>query len=265
MQGRERTPWKGETTCSSHYSLQGKKTSWERHRILTEPWWPSSRLGDAAEDHAGMHRVGTAPRGDLGHPIPHQGPARGTRGRISGAEWPDLPFLSPKAPSWHGEGAQSQLWLHQRPRGLSSPHSSLFSPGPCPSWSTEPAGGNPRRVQSESQGRAPAAGMGLSGAGAGPAPLSLTPGRLSQPRQGAGSSLELTARMSCRITAAGGTLGALPGPPWLCLSPDLSPAAPLCLLLLSSTRAGSSALTIFRLVQRKAWHSRFSLSWFWAM
>lgn len=132
VQGRERTPWKGETTCSSHYSLQGKKTSWERHRILTEPWWPSSRLGDAAEDHAGMHRVGMAPRGDLGHPIPHQGPARGTRGRISGAEGSDLPFLSPKAPSWHGEGAQSQLWLHQRLRGLSSPHSSLFSPGARP-------------------------------------------------------------------------------------------------------------------------------------
>lgn len=40
----------------------------------------------------------------------------------------------------------------------------------------------------------------------------------------------------------------------LCLSPcDLSPPGP------------AGPLTTFRLVQRKAWHSRLSLCWLWAM
>lgn len=62
--------------------------------------------------------------------------------------------------------------------------------------------------------------------------------------------------------------GALPQPLPLAKQEQscyLTGAAPLCFLLLQLHPHSSSGLTIFRLVQRKAWHSRFSLSWFWAM
>lgn len=49
MQGWECTLQKGETTCSFHYSLPGKKSQ-EKRRILTEPWWPRSEHRDARKD-----------------------------------------------------------------------------------------------------------------------------------------------------------------------------------------------------------------------
>lgn len=69
-------------------------------------------------------------------------------------------------------------------------------------------------------------------------------------------------------------VGALPwpfsgaGPPSLYLGAELLSHRHSPSLLPPPTATSpflSSGLTIFRLVQRKAWHSRFSLSWFWAM
>ena len=97
-----------------------------------------------------------------------------------------------------------------------------------------------------------------------------------RPLQSDGPALSSIAGINCLWAGGDGSrrVGALPWPfagagPLLALTRGravISPAQPLSASSsYSHIPISSSGLTIFRLVQRKAWHSRFSLSWFWAM